>query len=221
MTFIERAKILCCVVFTLLIFHGRVSAQDNYYVEPEHKFYGGLVCGANFAQVDGDYIAGYHKLGLNAGGIVYIPIRSHLAASMEILYSQKGSKSTGEIQLPSGLWVVKYSMKLNYAEVPLMINYFDKRKTNFGLGVSISELAASTENFVTYPAQTFDQTKYPFKKTDVDFITGCNLHLWRGLFFNIRFQYSLFSIRDHIPQTTDNTAQFNNLWVLRLMYLFT
>ena len=220
MFFLKSARILCFAFLGLLILYFRAGAQSNYYVESEHKFYGGLIGGVNLAQVDGDYIAGYDKVGLNVGGIVYIQFKTHLAASMEILYSQKGSKSKDPVQLPSGTSLVKYGMNLNYAEVPVMLNYFDKRKTNFGAGFSFSELAASSEYITTYPAQTFDPEKYPFKKTDINFITGCNLHLWKGLFFNIRFQYSLFSIRDHIPQTTDNTAQFNNLWVIRMMYLF-
>lgn len=221
MTFSGKTRLVRSFITVLMLCQLTAQAQDNYYVEAEHKFYGGLVAGGNFAQVDGDYIAGYHKLGLNAGAIVYMPLRTHLAASLEILYSQKGSKSKDPVTLPSGVSMAKYGMKLNYAEVPVMINYFDKRKTNFGIGLSIAELASSSEYISTYPAQTFDLTKYPFKKTDLNFITGCNLHLWQGLYFNIRFQYSLLSIRDYIPQSTDKTAQFNNLWVLRLMYLFT
>jgi len=116
--------------------------------------------------------------------------------------------------------MLAYRMNLDYAEVPVMLNYFDKRRTNFGAGFSFSELASSTERFTTTSGQPFDQDKYPFKKTDINFITGCNLHLWKGLFLNIRFQYSIFSIRDYIPQTTDKTSQYNNLWVIRMMYLF-
>lgn len=213
-------KRLFSLIVLLFIFHCNANGQDNYYLEPEHKFYGGLVAGGNFAQVDGDYVAGYHKYGLNAGAIVYLPLRTHLAASLEILYDQKGSKSKDPVTLPSGITMSSYAMKLNYAEVPVMINYFDKRKTNFGIGISVAELASSSESITTYPVQNIDLTKYPFKKTDIDFITGCNLHLWEGLYFNIRFQYSIASIRDHIPQSDDKTGQYNNLWVLRLMYLF-
>lgn len=220
MAFFERVRILFFTAFILLLAQGKATAQDSYYVESVHNFYGGLIAGANFTQVDGDYIAGYDRVGLNVGGIVYVQFKTHLAASMEILYSQKGSRSTAPVQLPSGITLVKYGMKLNYAEVPVMLNYFDKRKTNFGAGFSFSELATSSEYITTSPAQNFDLDKYPYKKTDINFITGCNLHVWKGFFLNVRFQYSLFSIRDYIPQATGKTTQYNNLWVVRMMYLF-
>lgn len=195
-------------------------AQKGYYIEDERTFYGGVVAGANFLQVDGDYFAGYHKVGFNMGGIVYTKLDEHLAASLEILYAQKGARSTEAQQIASGQYITTYGIDLKYAEIPVMINYFDKRKSHFGGGFSYSRLASSSEYITTSPAQNFDLNKYPFKKSDYNIVLSGNLHCYKGFFLNIRFQYSLVSIRDNIPQDYSKAAQFNNLWVVRVMYLF-
>src|SRR5437868_4115423 len=105
---------------------GRACAQnpDSYYDEVPRTFYGGLIVGANFTQLVGDNYAGYHKVGINAGGIVYTRFDEHLAASIEILYSQKGAHGHKEQQGPSGAYIKSYDVRENYAEVPLQLCYF-------------------------------------------------------------------------------------------------
>src|ERR1700744_4144942 len=69
-------------------------AQSSYYIENPHTtFKGGLVLGTNFTQVDGDTYYGYHKIGLNTGGMVYVHFTQLFGVSMELLYSQKGSRA--------------------------------------------------------------------------------------------------------------------------------
>lgn len=197
----------------------RAMAQ-NYYLEDERTFYGGIIAGTNFTQVDGDNFAGYHKVGFNIGGIVYTPVAPHVALSMEVLYSQKGAKSKDYFVISPGQYITDYKITLNYAEVPIMLNYFDKRKSNFGAGVSYGRLGTADEHIVTNPVMNVNPDDYPFKKSDFNFLLSGNLHCWKGLFLNIRFQYSLVSIRNDTPPYFGRGQQFNNMWTTRLMYLF-
>ena len=183
------------------------------YLDEYNVFYGGLVGGLNFTQVDGDNFAGYHKVGFNAGAIVYARLDEHVAASMELLFSQKGSRSTLTQGILNGVYITDYKIKLNYAEVPILINYFDKHHSHFGGGLSFGQLASSSESITTVPNQNYDLSKYPFKKIDLNIVLNGNLHLYKGLFYNLRFQYSLISIRDNIPTDNGNRGQFNNMWV--------
>jgi len=217
----------------LSLFPGMLHAQDEdddephgLYLPEKRVFYGGLVAGANFAQVDGDYFAGYHKVGINAGGIVYAQLARHVALSLEILYSQKGSNSNLGEPSPANasIYIMKYGINVNYAEIPVMINYFDKRRSHFGVGLSYAKLVNSNEHIQVDSSgiiKTFDfNTAYPFKKDAFDFLVGAELHLWKGLFLNIRFQYSLVPIRTEIPPPNYARAdQYSNVWVVRLMYL--
>ena len=61
-----------------------------------------------------------------------------------------------------------------------------------------------------------------FRKADLNLILGGNLHLIKGLFLNLRFQYSLIPIRtkENINLDYGRAEQYNNLFTLRLMYLF-
>ena len=211
----------------LLLSASQTFAQrnpDTYYEEIPRTFYGGLLAGANFCQVDGDNYAGYHKIGLNLGGIVYTHLAEKLAASVEILYSQKGARSNGASQTSPTRIVQYYRANLNYAEVALQLNYFDKRRSHFGAGFAVNRLITATESgegtFPT-PSLTFDQV--PFRKMDYQFIIGGNLHLVKGLFLNARFQYSLAPIRTPDQNRfffAGRNQQFNNVWAVRLMYLF-
>lgn len=216
---------------TGLLTIGKAAAQnpDSYYEEVPRTFYGGLIVGANFTQLDGDNYAGYHKVGINAGGIVYTRFDEHFAASIEILYSQKGARGHKEQQGPSGAYIKSYDVRLNYAEVPLQLCYFDRRKSHFGAGLSISRLVSvkETGDALLIPAPV-DFDKYPFKKMDYNFIIGGSLHLIKGLFLNARFQYSLVPVRKGDVQAgtgvppffSGRGEQYNNMWTVRVMYLF-
>ena len=98
--------------------------------------------------------------------------------------------------------------------------YFDKRKSHFGAGFSYSQLINAEEKVTTLEPFNDDLSKYPFKKFDINFLVGGNLHLYKGLFLNVRFQYSMLSVRKNYYPEFGRADQFNNVWVVRLMYLF-
>ncbi len=223
----SKNSYFAALLFSLALLIAQTAGAQNpasYYEEVPRTFIGGLIAGANFTQVDGDKFAGYHKIGLNAGAIVYANLAPHLAGSIEILFSQKGSRAHKPQESDSRAFVItKYNINLNYAEVPLMINYFDKNKSNFGAGFSISRLINSTETSEQGNGQVMNFEPYPFRKMDYNFLIGGNLHCWKGIYLNARFQYSLRSIRDpkyKVPEYSGRSEQFSNMWTVRVMYLF-
>lgn len=198
------------------------NAQSNYYVQNENKFFGGLVAGANFSQIDGDNYKGFDKVGLNLGAVVYTFINSEVAASMEILYTERGSYGKDVTDLGiKGIAVSNYRINLRYAEVPVMLHYFFKSKTHIGAGASFARLVSSKESGTTMPDQKFDQSLYPFKKYAVDFILDGNIRIWKGLYVNPRFQYSIISVRadSDVPQYFGR-EQYSRIFSLRFCYLF-
>lgn len=214
---------LLCICLTLWA-SQKAMAQNpsNYYVENPKTFVGGFVGGANFSQVDGDSYRGYKKVGFNAGAILYAQLKPQLAASIEILYVQKGAISNGA-QLSRGniTQINKQNISLNYAEIPIQLNYFDQRKSHFGGGFSYAQLIGSKEEInVSSSSIKYDPDKYPFKKMDINLVLTGQLHLYKGLFAGLRFQYSMISIRDDVDPLFGRSEQFNNVFALRLMYLF-
>lgn len=215
-----RATILhIFIIATFLLSLTQKLAAQNYYVD-DRTFYGGVVGGLNFCQVDGDNFAGYHKTGFNVGGIVYTKMDEHLMASIEVLYVQKGARSKGYFTVNPGMYITDYGITLNYAEVPIVINYFDNHKNHFGGGFSFARLGTAQEHINTVPTNTVDLNDFPFKKNDYNLVLNGALHCWKGLYLNVRFQYSLLSIRNNTPQNYSRGQQFNNVYCIRLMYLF-
>jgi hypothetical protein len=209
----------CLFQTTVIRAQGGVE-EGGYYMEDNHLFFAGVIGGVNLCQVDGDNYAGYHKAAVNVGGIGYMKLGKWVSLSWEILYSEKGSKSNGyQYSGIDSVVVTKYAIDLKYAEIPVMINVFDKLKSHLNVGLSYSRLIAATETLQTSPNYAIDLTKYPFAKSDWNLLAGAQLHLVKGLFLNLRFQYSLLAIREQTPPYFSRAAQYNNLWTLRLMYL--
>ena len=217
------------IVF-LTISHPHFIYAQDYEDDQDypHIFLAGLVGGLNISQVDGDNFAGYYKAGANFGGIGYARLKRHMMVSFEILYSQKGS-SNGSIMRYSNvdsLLMTKYRINVNYAEIPLMINFFDKHMSHLSFGFSYSQLVSSSETLMVtntlgnIPPYPVDLSKYPFKKSNIDFLAGAQLHMYKGLFLNLRFQYSVIPIRTNVPADFARSQQYSNLWAIRLMYLF-
>lgn len=216
---------ITAIVFFLSMFSAatRLFAQVEDDKNGNPKIFSiGVLGGGNFCQVDGDNFAGYYKFGANVGGIAYARIRKNAALSFELLYSQKGSRSNiarfGDTD--STLLISKYSVDLRYAEIPVMINFFDEHRSHLGIGFSYGTLLNATERVTTTPPYSGDLSKYPFKKSDFQLIAGAQLHIWKGLFANLRFQYSVIPIRTNVPPRISRSSQYNNVWTVRLMYLF-
>lgn len=218
------------VIIILLLFictrtNAQISDEADVYSDRIRVISVGGIVGGNFCQVDGDSYAGYYKTGLNVGGIGYARVYKNVALSFELLYSQRGARDNGVRYSPvdSATLITKYNINVAYAEIPLMINYFDKRKSHFGLGVSYGRLLSTRESMSLDTASSLmvDFTKYPFRSTSIDAVASAQMHIWKGLFFNIRFQYGLIPMRtDSPPGLSRSNRQFNNLWSVRLMYVF-
>lgn len=125
-----RIILFTTILFTFMVADAQINAgdpKDNEF----HLFDAGFSVGANFSQVDGDYYAGFNKLGITAGPIIHINFNPNWSASLELLYSQKGAKSK-----PDPNNVNTYLFVLDYAEVPVLINYNDKNRLLFQAGLA-------------------------------------------------------------------------------------
>lgn len=207
---------LCLILLTYCAY-----AQDGY---PEDRtFSGSLVFGANASQVDGDSYYGYHKLGLHTGAGVSARFTDEFGAGMELLYTRKGSVGQTIIESPTiGTYVYKYFMKLNYVEVPFTI-HFRYKIVEIEAGISYSRLIKADEWVEADRPVYIDPIKNRYNTNDVDYLFGVSRQVYKKLFVNVRYQYSITSIRpaDRIPYGYGygNKGQFNNLFNFRLVYI--
>jgi hypothetical protein len=209
---------------SMLLLSLRGGAQSNYYEEEPKVFDGGLILGINFTQVDGDTYFGYHKVGLNVGGVVYAHFTKVFGASMELVYTQKGSRGEAVLESPAiGTYVTKYYMNVNYIEAPITLHVVISG-VDVEAGASYGRLVNSKEWILSEQPVVIDPDKNSFSTTDIESVFGIGMKVYKKLHANIRFQYSLTSIRspERIPAGYGygNEGQFNNLFSFRLMYLF-
>ena len=105
---------------------------------------GELFLGGNLAQVDGDECYGYKKLGVHAGAGALVPITSFMDVGLEVLFNQKGAYKRDAI-VSNSTYPYAYNLKLNYAEIPLMLYLTDKDRYSIGLGVSYGRIVGLDE----------------------------------------------------------------------------
>ena len=87
------------------------------------SFNAGLIVGPTFCQVDGDSYYGFHQLGFTAGAYANLPIVDYLSVQMELKYSLLGAHSS-HYEITERVPPLKpYSLRLHYAEIPLMLQY--------------------------------------------------------------------------------------------------
>ena len=100
---------------------------------------GEVFFGGNACQVDGDECFGFKKFGVHAGAGALIPIFNssglNLDVGLEVLFNQKGAYKRDSITHNS-TFPYAYNLKLNYAEIPLMLYLTDKDRYSLGVGVS-------------------------------------------------------------------------------------
>lgn len=106
------------------------------------RFKASLIGGFNLAQLDGDDLIGFNKIGLNAGAKVAAVLSDRWQLSLEMLFSQQGSHRTRD-----DLYYSLYDdIRLNVVETPVMISFMEWKfhvSTGFSYGRLINFHAES------------------------------------------------------------------------------
>lgn len=212
-----------CLLLTVLpcCAMAQTATQDIYLNNESYRFYGGLVAGTNFTQVDGDTYAGFNKVGLNVGAMVYARVSDLVGGSIEFNYTQKGAHGVSSTASPAlGSYISDYRIKLNYIEVPVVFHILTNRRLHYEVGASYAQLLNSSESLYSDPGTVIDPDIYYFRKTDVCFIAGLCYQFYNNWFIEARYQYSLFTIRDQERIPIGGPAQYNNVASIRLIRFF-
>jgi hypothetical protein len=184
-------------------------------------FKGEVIGGFNKSQVDGDEAFGYKKYGLLGGVGVVVPVYKNWSLSLETLYSQKGSKLKRQF---SDSLDGSYLLKLNYAEVPFMIQYTDRDIVSAGIGVSWNRLVFADEYRNGYKVDTVSILTNVFDRDDWMAFGDLRVRVYKNLILNARYSYSLDKIatRTVIDSETGKPNErdwYNNVWSFRLIYM--
>lgn len=186
------------------------------------RFNAGLILGGNAAQIDGDRHQGFDQFGVYAGAKGVVNFNRQLLLMVEFLYSQKGSKFDQDI----GAFSASHntSIRLNYIETPLLVQYrFKDTENSFYIegGISYARLinqAISEPPDIRGVRLSYSSLSPSFRNNDINILAGAGFELKPRIGFALR--YSLAANRFYYNQTYDpfeNTA--TQLRVMRNYHL--
>jgi len=180
------------------------------------RFEGALVAGFNASQIDGDNYWGYDKLGLTGGLKMSYQISNAWYASMEMLYSQRGSQS----KFNSFSTVPIHRINLQYIELPVMASYKDwwiegedYFKVNAEAGLSYAYLFDSTVSEGGFSLPLSD-----FVTTDISFLLGAHYFINRHWGFGIRYTRAINKLYKN-PNTNERDL-LSYFLTFRALYQF-
>lgn len=174
-------------------------------------FEGGIYAGMNLSQVDGDNYAGFNKLGLNAGPVVHINFTPTWSVSLEIDYTQKGSRSKPD---PNNFNT--YHLSMQYVEVPVLANYNDKNRLIFQAGLAYGRLFGVKEviNGVT------NSNTEAFYNDELSYVVGGTFLIGDLKHFgvNVRYEGSITAVG--VSANPNVVGLVNRLITIRGVYYF-
>ena len=179
------------------------------------------------SQVDGDTYGGYSKPGIMFGAGINRQLSRLLEVEFGLTFIQKGARHNYALDSasrnnPNNPF---YLSRLNYLEIPLVlkINY---KRFKAEVGGAAAYLINNPPYVSTNNPTVLD---YGYKNFDFSYIVGAGLKLNSQWMVNLRFEYSILTIRPYytstvgvyhgqFPYSLFNRGLYNNLLQLSLNY---
>lgn len=204
-------KKLFLITALSIIISGYIYAQEhNYDSDIRDQFQFGLKIGANISNVydikGQDFTADY-KFGLAGGAYIAVPIGKLFGVRPEVLYSQKGYQSTGNI-LGMGY---KVTHTADYLDIPILLEIKPAEFITVVAGPQYSYLIHTKNKFsssllTAEQQQSFQNTN--IRKNLLCFLAGLDFNIHR---FVIGTRVGFDLMQNNGDGTTAN-PRYRNMW---------
>ena len=182
-----------------------ILALNQEMIIAQSPFSGSLFFGTNASQINGDKLAGYHKIGLTGGVGVQYHLGDMWDFGTELLYSQRGSRNA---LFPSK--GRNFFIRMYYAELPVTISIKDwyieegkYYKVRAHAGVSFANIITSSTNI-----QEFQSVLDESKARDLSFLIGVDYMFNKRIGLNIRYTRSFFPFYADSGSTTNDLLNY-------------
>lgn len=182
MRFLTIAKGLFSLVIFIFFIQTTNFAQQQ-------RFKAGLNIGLTAAQINGDESADFNKLGLTAGVRAYTFLTEKSDILIEILLSQRGSRT----KVLNGTTIPQKVIQLNYIEVPVIYTFkdwyqedADYHKMHFQAGLSYGRLFSSQ-----FKNTALEVTAPFLRENDFSWLAGITFHTTAHVGFYARYTRSI------------------------------
>lgn len=195
-----------------LLFIALVLSGLTRQLNAQEGFSGAIVFGLNAAQIDGDGLYGYDKLGLNTGVRLGYKLGEKSGLLMELLYSERGS--TPDVAFGGDAATIN----LKYIEIPVLFEYNDwymEEDDYFKVGIE-GGLVYGNLFSVTSSNDFVINDEENYKNSDFSYTLGARYNFSKRLSGLFRYSRSLVRIYELEGALVDG---FVNHWLtLRLQY---
>ena len=173
-----------------LLFISIIIFAFSPYKAEAQRFKASAVLGLNLAQIDGDELAGFSKLGLTGGFKLAYPLKDNVDLNFEMLYSQRGSTS-GFGFGGSGNFI-----DLKYIELPIYLNIMDwfiededyhKAKVHAGLAYAYLFDVNSTNGLISDDIDNY-------KRHNIGYLLGIDYSFNSKIGMSIRYNRAFNSL---------------------------
>jgi len=204
----KKSIIITTLVLLALV---KTNAQSSVGMsDNRERLFFGLKIGGNYSNVydtNGDNFVADPTFGLAAGGFVSIPIGRYLGIQPEVLFSQKGYKSSGTY------FGETYSMTrtTDYLDIPILIALKPIEYVTILVGPQYSYLLKQKDDFTGGSISSSNETTYSndnYRKNTLCFIGGADLNI----------EHLVIGARAGWDVTTNNgdgsssTPRYKNMW---------
>lgn len=155
-----------------------------------------VTSGITASQVEGDELRNFKKYGYTGGvgALTSLGSSNRWGLSVEALFSQRGSRSTGDTRH----YLYRMRLTVNYVDIPVMLHWQDPNGGMlFGLGLNYGRLVSQPHGEMGFNDHFFmpDTTDLKFLPYDFGVVADARFSIWRGLQLGIRWQYSILPVK--------------------------
>lgn len=199
------SKIIVMIVSILFMAH------ISYAQDSSSKISYGVKAGLNIASVydsESDNFNADPKLGLAAGVFVSFPFGNSFGFHPEVLFSQKGYKTSGSYL---GIVGYEFTRTSNYLDIPLLIAFKPTQVVSIVAGPQISYLMYQKDVFTSgdlSEQQTEDFENDNLRKNTLCFLGGFDLNL-DPIVIGARAGWD---IQDNNGDGTSTDPRYKNVW---------
>jgi len=185
-------------------------AQDTE-TDVRDKPHLGIKVGANLSNVydtKGDNFNADSKFGLAAGGFLSIPIGKYIGIQPEILFSQKGYKTSGSIL---GISTYEFTHTSTFIDVPILLALKPNEYVTFLVGPQYSYLTKQKnvfKNSILSGQQESDFDNDNIRKNTLCFLAGVDLTMSQ-LVLGLRAGWD---IQNNNGDGTSTDPRYKNMW---------
>ena len=171
--------------FAILLFCGLLTLSSE-----AQKFGGGVILGLSTAQVDGDNLGGFNKVGFLVGTFANTSISELLSFQMEMTFIQKGSNNP-KMKEPAHPNSEVQDISSSYIEIPLLLQYHQSDNLKIEGGLLSAYLIDGYYNDIYGKMQYITP---PFIKYDFGLLLGMDYLFSNKFSLNTRISRSILPI---------------------------